>query len=492
LDSGGKGPHLSRVEWEALQDKWEIENLKESPALPQGAEKIDLWRNGQYQIEARVTGMLTGRMDDMLPEYGKPGTIVPDFEIRGSGIYGEADYILSHCVPGRISVKGDKSFEAELKTYRAQRTFRPSELTPPAWLTEWYLNAQGSRSFIYPRLATREYREEYRKRRTFLGEDITFGGDELASSSPCAFVETSEVSFIIDPVPDSLGPPWSKGLGIEYREDLGGIPDAGGRDAVAEIVSFLMGRPLIHLGYTIFDERGIPIEQVVISPVVEDLRHVSGRTAHPPLDIDKGRPTDTFEVVLRELVPKYLERRDTLDLNQALWGYWLSERSPLGANLPELATSIEIIKNAWFRSSGSKSRGVYMRKKEFDKLLVEELAAVDGKLEGVEYGDRMSRRIHNAFNMGANERLEFFFDEIGLPVGEVEWAAIAARNPMAHGSTELFDASNYQEMINSTLAYRTLFNRIILKILDYGGAYVDRSAEGWPERSLDEPMAGSA
>ena len=119
------------------------------------------------------------------------------------------------------------------------------------------------------------------------------------------------------------------------------------RDAVAEIVSFLMGRPLIHLGYTLFDERGIPIEQVVISPVVEDLRHVSGRTAHPPVDIDKGRPTDTFEVVLRELVPKYLERRDKLDINQALWGYWLSERSHLGSNLPELSTSIVIIKQAW-------------------------------------------------------------------------------------------------------------------------------------------------
>jgi hypothetical protein len=132
-----------------------------------------------------------------------------------------------------------------------------------------------------------------------------------------------------------------------------------------------------------------------------------------------------------------------------------------------------------------------MPKKEFTELLADELAAVEAKLLGVEYGDRMSRRIRNAFNMGVNESLEFFFEEIGLPVGEVEWAAIAARNPMAHGSSELFDASKYDEMLHATFAYRTLFNRIILKLLDYSGTYVDRSVEGWPERALDEPMAGS-
>jgi hypothetical protein len=358
LESTGKGPYLTRIEWEALQDTWEIEDPKESPALPRGAEKIHVWRNDRYKIEAKVMGTPTGSEDDMLPNYGEPGTIMPDFEIEGSGMLGEVLYQLSHCVPGRVTVKAGESFRADLTTYRVQRTSWRREPTPPVWLTEWYLNAYRRRPFIYTRIVQRELKEEYRKERDFLGVDITFRGQELGSTSKCAFVETSDVSFIVEPVPKDICPPWSNCLGIEYREDLGGIPGADVRDAVAEIVSFVMGRPLIHVGYTSFDEGGIPIEQVAVNPP-DDVLPITRRSEQPPIDIDKGKPTDTFEAVLRELVPRYLERRSILNLDQALWGYWLSERSPLGANLPELATSIEIIKNAWFESSGSKSRGVY-------------------------------------------------------------------------------------------------------------------------------------
>jgi hypothetical protein len=42
----------------------------------------------------------------------------------------------------------------------------------------------------------------------------------------------------------------------------------------------------------------------------------------------------------------------------------------------------------------------------------------------------------------------------------------------------------------NTLAYRTLFNRIMLKILGYDGAYVDYSTMEWPDRPLGEPLAG--
>ncbi len=65
-----------------------------------------------------------------------------------------------------------------------------------------------------------------------------------------------------------------------------------------------------------------------------------------------------------------------------------------------------------------------------------------------------------------------------------------ARNPMAHGSAELLDEGSHQEMFNHTQSYRTLFNRVLLKLLGYDGAYVDYSAKGWPEKSLEEPLGG--
>lgn len=149
-----------------------------------------------------------------------------------------------------------------------------------------------------------------------------------------------------------------------------------------------------------------------------------------------------------------------------------------------------MLKKAWYLSRKSKSRGIYMPKKEFDELLGDELATIEEKPREVKHGERMVRRMRGTFNFGATESMEFFLEELGLPIGPTERSALRARNSMAHGSSALLDESRYQEMINDTLSYRTLFNRILLKILGYNGDYVDYSAKGWPERPLDEPLGG--
>jgi hypothetical protein len=417
---------------------------------------------------------------------------VPSFEVRGSAMHGAVGYELNNCTMRRVSVTGGKAFEGHLTTYHVRKTFPQRE--PPkkkAWLAEWYLNGYHGSALVYPRLVHTEFREEYRKRREFLDEDVAFEGAWWESTRPCAFVETADFGFVLQPIPEELGPSWSKCMSIEYRENLGGIPEPEVREAIAAVVSFVMGRPLVSVGHTVFDAHGHPVEQVTKSPVEDNVVAMCQASEQPPVRLDKHKPTEILEVLLREMVPSYLELKDQLNLDQALWGYWLSEQLPLGANLPELSTSVEIMKKAWFKRTGSKSKGVYMPKRDFDKLLEDEFAAVENKLAGVRYGERILRRIRAAYNMGSNESLEFFLDEINLPVGEVEWGAIWARNPMAHGSSILFDEEAHEQMLRDTFAYRTLFNRILLKILGYEGDYVDRSVSGWPERPLEEPMGGT-
>lgn len=480
--------HLPRITWEGMRDRWQVEELGESPVLPPGSQNIEVWRNEHYKIEARITGTLTGLSRDLLPEQGEPGTVAPNYEVQGSSHHGGFGYELSHCLVSRASINSAETFEADLKTYRVRR-IRKREAARAAWLTEWYLNSHDE-GLLYPRSIDRELTEEYRVKREYPEEEVAFEGEQAGSFGRYAFVETPEVCFALEPIPEEFGPPWSKCLGIEYRDDWGGVPEEDVRDAVGDIVGFAMGRPLVGVGFTIFDERGYPTEQVAKSPLERDLEALCQQPEHPPVQLDRGRPTDAFEALLKELVPRYLELNGELSLDKGLWGYWLSDRLPLGANLPVLATSIEIIKNAWFRSTGSRTGGVYLPKGDFDRLLGDEFAAIEAKLSGVEYGDRILRRIHNSYNMGANESLEQFLDEIGLPVGEVERRAIRMRNLMAHGSSVVFDETEYERMIHDTLSYRTLFNRILLKILGYEGYYKDRSVRGWPERPLDEPMGG--
>ncbi len=485
--TSGSGAHFHMIEWEGLQGTWGVEDLAESPMLPPGSERVELRRDEQYRIGAKILGTWQGSSGDLLPDLGETGQIIPDHRIEGSSHHGGFRYELDHCVVGRVSTRGTE-LEADLKTYRVRRTTSRNR-GPRAWLTEWYLNAHD-RGLLYPRSVEREFKETYRRDRAFPEEKSVFEGRWNRSLGRYAFVETPDLAFAVEPIPKGLGPSWCRSLSIEYRDEWGGVPEEGTRRSIANAVSFLMGRPLVGVGHTAFDEKGRALEETVLSPMQTDLVATCRRAGHPPVSLDEQRPTDRFEALMSELVPRYLELNGEMDFDNVLWGYWLFEELPLGANLPVLATSVEMLKRTWYASRRSKSRNVYMPKKEFDELLGEELAAVEEKLRGVEYGDRMASRIRNAYNLGANESMEFFLEELGLPIGPTERSAMKARNPMAHGSATLLDESRYQETINDTLSYRTLFNRIILKILGYDGAYIDYSAKEWPERPLDEPLTG--
>lgn len=485
--TGKSGAYLRRIEWEGLQDPWEAEDLASSPVLPAGSERVKLRRDEQYRIEAKILGTWEGGSANLLPDLGETGMIIPDYRIEGSSHRGGFRYELDHCVVGRVSTKGT-DLEAELKTYRVRRAATRGR-GPRAWLTEWYLNAHD-KSLLFTRSVQRELNETYRRDREYPEEESVFEGQWHQSSGRYAFVEMPNLAFALEPVPKGLGPGWCGGLVIEYRDEWDGVPEEAIRRSIANAVSFVMGRPLVGVGHTAFDEQGRALEEVAVSPLQKDLVSVCQAAGHPPVDLDEKEPSDRFEKLLVELVPRYLELNGEFDFDNVLAGYWLFEQTLLGTNIPVLATSVEMLKRAWYRSTRSKSRGVYMPKKEFDGLLGEELTAIEEKLRDVEYGDRMARRIRNGFNLGSNESVEFFLEELGLPIGPVERSAIQARNPMAHGSEALLDESRHQEMIKDTLSYRTLFNRIALKLLGYDGPYIDYSAKEWPERSLEEPLAG--
>jgi hypothetical protein len=478
--------NLPRIEWEGLANKWEVSELADSPVLPPGSQKIEIWRDEQYKIGAKIVGTPAGSPSDLLLDQGQPGKIIPDYRIEGSSSLGRFFYQLDHCIVNGVSIRWPEQFEGDLKTYRARRAVTREE-TPRAWLTEWYLNAHDG-ALLYPRNVQRDLKETYHRKRELPEEDAVFEGNWPASHGRYAYVDTPAASFIVERVPKELGPSWSRNLAIEYREAWGGIPNEGTRAAIANLVSFVMGRPLVRVGYTAYNARGYAIEEVAVSPLEGDLLDLCRRTEQPPVQLKKGRRADLFERLLRGLVPRYLELNDELNLDDVIWGYWVSDRLPLGADLPTLATSVEILKNSWYSSKKSKSRGVYMPREQFDELLDSELAQIDKKLETVEYGDRMARRIRGAYQLGANESFEIFFEEIGLPIRQTERHAIRARNPMAHGSLDLLDESRHQEMLDAKMAYRTLFNRTFLKLLGYDGAYIDYSAEGWPERQLDQVM----
>jgi hypothetical protein len=486
---------VSDIEWEDFEHRWKLDTLEQSESLPPGAQKAEVWRNENYGLRAKFSGTTEGSRIDIHPE-GEVGALSPLFEIHGSDERGIIDYKIGPCALREVRSSGVKDrdtgaptadYEADLYVLGARWTARHGDPAEAEWLSEWYLN--GPRlPLMYPRGSGTKLTESYERERGLPGnEEDSFEETKQLGVTRFVFVETDDLSFLVQHSPKSLGPSWSKCLSIEYRPVWGGIPDSDSREAIAATTSFLMGRELINVGHTRFAADGRPISQVALNPRKGNLVSLcQGEDELNPVEVDAYRSKGGIKPLLEQFVPSYLTLQDELRLTEALRCYWLSREVPIGLNLPVLHAGLETLASSWFDSGRSRSN-VYMQKKDFNALLGAELASAKSKLESHKYGVKILKKLRHAYDMSAKDSLQYFFDDIGLSVGNTERWAIEERHPMAHGAARVFDGTTDKTMIEATRVYQTLFHRIVLKLLGYDGTYIDYGTIGLPIRHISEP-----
>ena len=204
--------------------------------------------------------------------------------------------------------------------------------------------------------------------------------------------------------------------------------------------------------------------------------------------MDKGHKHFLLEEKGPSIIDTYIKHRDELALSDTMWLLWLANLVPVGSSLVYLSAAMENLMTAWFKSTKSKLGGTYMPPKEWDPVIKGPLDILQTNLIGNQYSDRILRKVNNANNFGPNERFEYFFDEISLPIGDVEKSAIKARNRFAHGIEK--DVNKIENIVAADRAFKTLLNRSLLKVLGYDGEYIDYSSYSHPTRKLNEPIGG--
>lgn len=487
--------HLAEIEWEGLAQPQTIEFVPPFGPGHHCIHSVELARNRAYEL----SGTFLGEFETTEEAREFPGSIAGDLTAGTIGGQFKLDASTGGSVcwidgcsfrrwtferePGRpIVVRGQ---------LRVNRYFlRVSDDAAPAWVTDWFLN--GPHDHIWRRATS------WTTTTTFVRERDNSPARQLQREGmgPISIdhvsVSCPALSFTVHRVPEEFGPPWSKNVGIEYQAINGSVPDEETRTSVSEIVSFLFGRRLVEVGTTVFAQDGSPIEHVAINPWGSSVENVCQSCDTAPVRIERaGGVYSDVENLLATLVPRYLERRNELGLGNALWQYWMAKEAYLGVELPIYSSAIELLANAWFKSRRSSIKGLYMKQEAFTNLLQEELESIKTKLADKRFGDRMIRRMLGAHNMGTNERVPMFFDELNLSCGPREQQAIAARNSAAHGGRAA-TPSEIDDLMRCGIAYQTLFHRVVLRLLDYEGSYVDRCTLGHPSRPLDEPAGGSS
>lgn len=289
-------------------------------------------------------------------------------------------------------------------------------------------------------------------------------------------------------IDEKVAPSQIRPMSLEFQlADSATTPTWDDIDLYIAAISFVLGRQLIPVGFTIFDASVNPrVHEVraAWSPNLEsELQHAS--VSPVPLG---GAPSPAKESAIGTLVMALQREADTFGLVDALSRLRLAKVGVMEAAIPNLAAALEGIMSTWFKSSKTKSKGKYLDDAAWSAALDAPLAALNTNLRAHSSAERIIRRVKAANHFGVNERFEQFFAELGLRVGDVEQDAIRARNKAAHGGT--YERSAYRQLLNRTNAYRTLLHRTILKIIGWTGEYTDYSTYGYPVRPLDAPLGG--
>jgi len=492
--------YIFPYEWEVLREPITVPKIDDTKELPEGQKKIVITRDDHYKLQA----VLSTKGD---PEFFRkkaknivPGSFVEPFEITGSDQHNwrrytlESCYLLSSHSPREES--GEEPLcESDLGIQGLK--IRHKTETNGVWLTEWCINGPRD-SFVFRNQTIRKMLKTYSRERLPLApedkdEDENIHSMEVSLESKsinpfdCLRINACDNQFLIVQVPEGIGPAWSSNIGIEYRKEWGRIPDAKEREKIRELCSFVFGRQLLFVGYTLYGQDYEIVEEYACDSWINDSRSLCSKPDNAPIRVNKVSSGGKAENLISQLLPSYFELRDPLHLKVALLLYWVACDMPAGTGLPLLAAAVEKMMNGWFKSNRSKSRGVWMDKNEFDKLLRDEMCILEKKLKPEEHGDKVMKNLQNAFQMGVTDRFRLFFDKIGLHIEENEWNAINARHDIAHGRITGKQKEG-EEIIQHTDTYTTLIHKILLRLLGYSESYIDRSVIGWKEKQLEEEI----
>jgi len=478
--------YLSWLEWEALEEKLEVRNIVHPCPLHEGIERIWVTRNDDCSLKAEATG----KDDQVFLKVESPsrrkGERISLSTISGT-LPGDAIATLNVFYEGRTIFSGNLTEHFYVKMIEIDYGTK----SEPQWFSIWCLN--GPRTEIMPSRGTKRIlHTNISRTRAVLGNApgepdhrIEATGGAEANSKDYWLIENEYFKLRLCNVPEVFGPKWSRNVAVElleYPNHSFSLIDA---QAILGTLGFVFGSRLVPIGCSWFSNKGRIIRSESFVPWGTNLKEECSQPAMPPVSIQSRE----MEKIVGQISEGIFRLNDELDLSPGMIGYWLSRLSPAEAAFANIASGLEAVMNAWFRSKRSRSKALYLPQAEFEAVTAEPFCQVEHALSEKAYADRILRRLKQANSIGPNERFERFFDEIELPIGEVEEYAISVRNRFVHGAGAV-PTEKTHHLVYALRSYQTLFHRILLKLIGFQGSYVDYSCLGFPERPLLDPLGG--
>ena len=486
--------YQTHLEWESIDFPITITRIyfeKKLYDLPPDC-VIEVWRGIDFKLKAIISGIASSPKALEIDVEKLEDNFIPKETIVGQSIDGLYTIELSGCI---IAQTTSSQHSIDTLEVRFRSDLLIESITrkinfeyKPVILYEWYLSAKLSAWF--PRNTKRSLNKNFRKTRDEIDPSEENNLIESSGSSrDFILINSHGIKCIVAIVPDQFGPEWAQKMCIEYRTEFGEIPSDNDRQAISELVSFVLGCQLLRIGSTSVSKNQGIVSQFAMNQWGDNVIAKCSKRASPPVDVNRyTNDWQRLEIVVNELLPKYLQLREKLQLKDSLWKYWIACDSSVGTNLPIFSSAVESLANLYLKEH-TEIKLTYMDVEEYQKLIADELSSISIKLDRFNFRDILLNKIKNAPLRGGNEKINLFFESINLPIGAIEKNAIKARNKMAHSSIGKADLKKLNEYVQLTHAYQTLFHRIILRILNYEGSYIDYYSSNQIDRNIKDVIS---
>ena len=356
----------------------------------------------------------------------------------------------------------------------------------------WYLNNLGTAG-PWCRASEREFKTILKLKIDNIEKEIerpALGGISI----DCIRLSINNKTFIFG----EGNKTFSAGTPCSYlRFSIENLPSKEELEAIENTLSFIFGKIFMFIGYSKYNSDWLLTEILFQDPYmyVTSLEKITKMPCYEPFIIKRVRLGDS-ETVINHLLGKYFELAKILPLNEVVEAINMFRLFPYDFKLMPLSAALDMIKDAWFKSDRSVSKGKYLADTNFDTVILKHLSDIQAELRvllGITPNEiapaeatsdktiPIINRIKGANNLSNNERIQVFFKELGLKISEVEINALRTRNIVVHGATK---GGNDQQFLDNVHIYYTLLNKVLLKLLSYDGLYLDYGTHGGPQRQI--------
>ena len=365
-------------------------------------------------------------------------------------------------------------------------TISQQEMEKNTHIVEWFLNGSNPQLVFY-QPTDRNYTENFKRtRRNPLNKPLIVDASDSGEVVLDHFVfEYENCQIIVSRVPKDVESSWKNCISIEYRNSDGEYPTEDIRDSIHEIVSFLLGKQLLNIGHTEFNENEFAVSKIGFNPGFHSITRKKDSLAYLPVPLSEIKDGG-IERILTLLTPRYVNIKKDYGLDKALLNLWWCEVIPLEFHIPIMHQAIEILAKDWILSPHYKGEKTYVKKEDYEKFYLNLLPTLKENFSQCKHYEKLESTIRNANNIGTNHRIMIFLNSLGLELGSEEKKAMNQRNSLMHDqknvSIEFIDNIKYY-----TNVYKSFFHRVILKMLEYDGNYVDYSDNTNSIKPLNTP-----